>query len=170
VYWDRIARKVEREQRFARDAMDRDVPLLAICYGAQLLTTALGGTVERSATREIGWHHIGSRHPAIPDGPWMQWHGDVCRLPETDTTGRPVELLAANDVGPQAFRCGRALATEFHPEVTTDVVRRWTAVAHKMLDRIGLSADELLTQCVTLEPVARAQTFALVDWFLEEFT
>jgi GMP synthase-like glutamine amidotransferase len=170
VYWDRIADHVKREQQFALDAMDGDVAILAICYGAQLLTTALGGTVVRSVTSEIGWHHVGTRHPSIPDGPWMQWHGDICVLPAVDRGGRAVEVLAANDIGPQAFRCGRALATEFHPEVTTDVVRRWAQTGERALARNALVADELIARSVALEPVARTHAFALVDWFCETFT
>jgi GMP synthase-like glutamine amidotransferase len=165
VYWDRIAPQVQREQQFVRRAMDRDVPVLAICYGAQLLATVLGGTVVRGATSEIGWHRIGTRHASIPDGPWMQWHRDVCVLPDADTAGRPVEVLATNDVGPQAFRCGHALATEFHPEVTTDVVRRWAAVAQRLLDRVGVNGDDLVAQTLALQDHARTQAYALVDWF-----
>jgi GMP synthase-like glutamine amidotransferase len=170
VYWDRVAPQVAREQRFVRDAMDHDVAVLAICYGAQLLTTALGGTVERSPTPEIGWHLVGTRHPSVPDGPWMQWHSDVCVLPAADQAGRSVEVLASNDVGPQAFRCGRAFATEFHPEATTDVVRRWAVAGERALARIGLAADELIARSVEVEGQARTQAFALVAWFCDEFT
>src|SRR5262249_19029733 len=33
---------------------DAGVPILGICYGMQLMTAALGGTVSRSAQREYG--------------------------------------------------------------------------------------------------------------------
>ena len=43
------------EAAFVRDVVGRNVPLLAVCFGAQVLSHALSGTVSRTATPEIGW-------------------------------------------------------------------------------------------------------------------
>lgn len=39
-----------------REAVERDMSVLGICLGAQLLAKALGGAVSRNPVREIGWH------------------------------------------------------------------------------------------------------------------
>ena len=58
----------------------RDIPLLAICFGAQVLSHALGGTVSRTDRPEIGWYELDA--PDVARGPWMEWHDDVFTVPE----------------------------------------------------------------------------------------
>ena len=53
VYWDHVADDVVRESQLVRNAADNDVPLLGICYGAQLMSHALGGSVEPAHRVEI---------------------------------------------------------------------------------------------------------------------
>ena len=96
--------------------------MFGICFGNQSMAHALGGTVVRSPVAEVGWHSVGTMHPdIIAEGPWMQWHYDVVTLPPG------AELMAANDVGPQAWRIDRMFCTQFHPEVTETVVHRWSS-------------------------------------------
>jgi anthranilate synthase component 2/putative glutamine amidotransferase len=49
----------EHERRLLMAALDRDLPVLGICRGAQLLTVALGGTVRQHLPGELG--HTGHR-------------------------------------------------------------------------------------------------------------
>jgi anthranilate synthase component 2/putative glutamine amidotransferase len=49
----------EHERRLLMAALDRDLPVLGICRGAQLLTVALGGTVRQHLPEELG--HTGHR-------------------------------------------------------------------------------------------------------------
>ena len=46
------------EVEIIREAVDRNMSVLGICLGAQLLAKALGGQVARNATREIGWYDV----------------------------------------------------------------------------------------------------------------
>ncbi|HEY3735282.1 MAG TPA: gamma-glutamyl-gamma-aminobutyrate hydrolase family protein [Streptosporangiaceae bacterium] len=58
------------------------VPVLGICFGAQVLVAALGGRVVPAARKEIGWFRIDTLDPGlIPAGPWLEFHGDQCLLP-----------------------------------------------------------------------------------------
>ena len=46
------------EKQFVREAILRDIPVLGICLGAQLVASALGAAVYRNPTKEIGWFPI----------------------------------------------------------------------------------------------------------------
>jgi GMP synthase (glutamine-hydrolysing) len=52
--WPNLATEVG----LIREALDRDMSVLGICLGAQLLAKALGGEVVRNPAREIGWHDV----------------------------------------------------------------------------------------------------------------
>ena len=134
--------------------------MLGICFGAQMLSHALGGTVRRADAIELGWLTVESLHPAVPSGPWMQWHSDTFTLPPG------AELLARSPIGPQAFRLGRSLAVQFHPEVDTDMVTDWArADDGRDLVEAGIDAEALIerakVETTRSEPAARR----LVDWF-----
>ena len=55
VYRPETAELVEAEATLVRAVVAQDLPLLAICFGAQVLSHALGGTVSRLPAPEIGW-------------------------------------------------------------------------------------------------------------------
>jgi GMP synthase-like glutamine amidotransferase len=79
-----------------REAVDRDMSVLGICLGAQLLAKALGGSVSRNASREIGWHEIeltsaGAADPVLSTFAQrqkvFQWHEDGIKLPRQSIAG-----------------------------------------------------------------------------------
>ncbi|MGX1371739.1 GMP synthase-like glutamine amidotransferase [Streptomyces canus] len=151
------------ELALLRKAHHLGVPVLGICFGAQALATALGGSVEPAPRPEIGWTRIDSDDPAlIPGGPWFQWHYDRCTLPPG-----AVEL-ARNEVCPQAYLAGRSLGVQFHPEITTPVVHRYLALGgREQCVRHGVDPEELLAHTRTLESTARDNARHLTDAFLD---
>ena len=111
---------IAAELAWLRGADTAGVPVLGICFGAQALCAALGGRVEAMDRKEIGWTLVESAdHELIPAGPWLEFHGDRCRPPAA------AAVLARNDAGVQAFRLGRHLAFQFHPEVDGPQLKRW---------------------------------------------
>ncbi len=141
----------------------RAMPVLGICYGAQLLSHSLGGTVRPADRIEVGWCEVESCTPVIRSGPWMQWHSDTFTVPGG------AELLACSDVGPQAFRYGRSFAVQFHPEVDVEMVSAWiSADAGVELAEAGIDADELLEQTRAETPRSETDARALVGWFCEQ--
>lgn len=150
---------IDDELDWLRLAAGAGVPVLGICFGAQLLAAAFGGRVEPAPRTEIGWTMVDSFDPElISQGPWLQFHSDRCVVPEA------ARLLAANDVGPQAFAIGRNLAVQFHPEVDGAQLQRWyddggaEEVAHA-----GGDPDEIMAATVAEEPAARERAFAVVE-------
>lgn len=107
------------------DIMNLDVPVLAVCYGAQFLVAKNGGKVEKSIHREYGRANLTiSEHcellAGISDGSqvWMS-HGDtILEMPEQ------TQILAKTDTIPvAAFRFSEKeiYAVQFHPEVSHSV-------------------------------------------------
>jgi GMP synthase-like glutamine amidotransferase len=121
---------IKEAAELMREAVDRRVPVLGVCFGGQLLAWALDARVEKGPVRELGFEPI---HPTsgaagdplfsdLGDGDRaFQWHMDTFDLPAR------AELLATGDrVTNQAFRVGdRAWGTQFHFEVDRAEIELW---------------------------------------------
>jgi GMP synthase (glutamine-hydrolysing) len=106
------------------DAINSLVPVLGICYGAQLTTKNLGGTVEKSSSREYGRAQlidIEENHPLFADVSssevWMSHADTITKLPES------IRVIAKTDSIPiAAFEVENKknpwYGIQFHPEVT----------------------------------------------------
>lgn len=104
------------------DILKLNIPVLGVCYGMQLLTHHLGGTVRKSAIREYGLANLIIRTPGtlltgIPPASkvWAS-HGDtVERLPGGFTALAATEsgvIAAAEDIDRKLY------LIQFHPEVS----------------------------------------------------
>jgi GMP synthase-like glutamine amidotransferase len=165
VYWDHVAEPVQAEIAFLRAAHERGVPTFGICFGSQLLAVTHGGEVHRAPSAEIGWYDVTPLPggPSVLTGPWFQWHYDRWTPPPT------AELLATSPLANQAFRVGRTLAVQFHPEVTVGVISRWLAEGGAaVLEKMGVDRAGFLADSEARMAEVRGRTDALVDWFLAE--
>jgi len=151
--------QVAAEVAFVGEAVRRDVPVLGLCFGGQMLAKVLGGTIERAPAPELGWHAVETVDPAVvPAGPWLQWHFDAFTLPPG------AEQLAVSDAGVQAFAHGPHLGVQFHPESTIEIVRRWAQADRERLRALGIDDGEaLLERGRKHADDARAAAFDLFD-------
>ena len=111
------------------DALERRLPALGVCLGAQLLAIAAGGKVYPGAEGpEIGWAPVSlvvaeaEQDPLFRDLPSelpvLHWHGDTFDLPPGAT-----HLARSKAYPNQAFRAGpRAWGLQFHLEVDVPAV------------------------------------------------
>jgi len=167
VYWDHVAAPVTAEQDLLRRALAADLPVLGICFGAQQLSTVLGGVVTRAQSPEIGWHPVTpvpeTAHLApsvLFEGPWMQWHYDRFSVPPGAT------VIAQSPVGPQAIVCGRALGVQFHPEATESIVRTWSSdEGEDELAAVGMTRSGVLAETGRQVTGAEIRCDALIEWF-----
>lgn len=125
---------VAAEIDFLRAALDADVPVLGLCFGGQALAAAGGAQVRPAAPPEVGWLEIDSDEPAlVPAGPWLHFHYDQLSVPPDG------EELARSPAGPAAFRLGRSLGLQFHPEGTPEIADAWTLADTEQLLALGIS-------------------------------
>jgi GMP synthase (glutamine-hydrolysing) len=149
------------EVEIIREAVSRDMSVLGICLGAQLLANALGGSVIRNATREIGWYDValtsdGACDPVL--SPFasgqqvFQWHEDGIQLPPG-----AVHLASSDASHVQAFRYGEHIyGFQFHLEVNQSLIERWLTIPANQ--RI------LQDEAGRIDPdVVRAQTSKLIS-------
>jgi len=127
------------ESRIIREAINRDMKILGICLGCQMVAHCLGSEVYRGPEEEVGWHSIEltgdglkdplmrklAIHPRVEDF-WKKfkvfhWHGDTFDLPIG-----AVLLASSEQYKNQAFRYkNNVYAFQFHIEVTKEMIREW---------------------------------------------
>lgn len=118
------------EKELIRDALERDVPILGVCLGSQLLAEAAGASPDRMAEPEIGWYDIeitdaGASDPVIgplaPSVELFEWHHYCAPLPPgaVELARTPACLQAYRIEGKPAW------GLQFHAEVTRENLSRW---------------------------------------------
>ena len=129
--------------KLIESAMRRNLPVLGICLGAQLIAKTLGAAVYPNQEKEIGWYDVSPTGEAEKD-PLLaefqrtekifQWHGETFDIPKS-TIHLAFSSLCAN----QAFRYGtNVYGLQFHLEVDELMIHRWLRVAENKKEIIAL--------------------------------
>jgi len=130
---------VRAETDWIEVPLREDKPFFGICLGAQMLARKLGAKVDvhPEGLVEVGYYPL----RATPEGAKLldwpdhiyQWHREGFELPHGAVR------LAESDTFPnQAIQYGRsAFGVQFHPELTTQMVYRWTTRGHERLTLPG---------------------------------
>jgi GMP synthase-like glutamine amidotransferase len=161
---DVIGSWIGRELTMLRAAHAAGVPVFGICFGVQAAATAIGGSVEKAPSWEVGWYGYDTSLPdVIGTGSWFTWHGDRFLLPPD------VPALATTPLCNQSFRSGRSAGVQFHPEVTREIVADWASkCSPAYFAAKGTSAEELLSGFDSVGADVAKRATVLFDWFLDE--
>lgn len=122
---------LRKEKLWIGRLIERGIPCLGVCLGAQLIARALGKRVYKAPKPEIGWQEVTLTAEAMKDPLFstvnastlrvLQWHEDTFDLPEG-----AVLLASGSEVPHQAYRYGdRAYGLQFHVEVNRSMLEDW---------------------------------------------
>lgn len=137
---------IHQEHAYLRRAMALAKPVLGICLGAQIMATALGGTVKPTGGYQFGLRKLdvtaaGDADPvfgqlAIPLAPTL--HGECFSIPHGATRLAEAHMLCRDGSYRRinmAFRYGNAYGFQFEPQLTLAELEVWNR---------GLSGDYAL--------------------------
>lgn len=154
---DRAALQAEIDALAA--AVADDVPLLAICLGAQLLAVATGGRAfAGDSGLEAGLIEVSSNAAQPPSGRYLSFHSDSMEPPPG------AELLAKSDRYLQAWRHRSALAVQFHPELDVAGFEAVLDVEEDKLTRFGVDVAALRDEITAPQPSPTAGERLIDTW------
>jgi len=130
VYEAERYKHIKIEMKLIEEALKKNIPILGICLGAQMLAHVLGANVKQSTEKEIGWYDItltneGQKDPIFSHfqkrEKLFQLHGDTFDIPKS-----AVHLASSDLLPSQAFRYGeKVYGMQFHLEVDQAMIHRW---------------------------------------------
>ncbi|MGZ6620681.1 MAG: type 1 glutamine amidotransferase [Solirubrobacteraceae bacterium] len=156
---DETSKHLAAERQLISDAVGRGLPVLGVCFGAQLLAVALGGGVVKDGVLEVGMGAatltaagcadpvLGSDTEALEV---LHWHRHSYTLPPG-----AVRLATSNRCAEQAFRVAdNVYGLQFHVEINSELA--------------GRIADEMPDGALESAAVARASAWGstVLDRFL----
>lgn len=144
---------IHREHDLIRDAAAQEIPMLGICFGSQILASALCGRdqVFRRTTCEIGYKDLAVTADARQDAlaaDWgdqvhmFVWHNDEVRHDHPDMV-----ILAASDECPNQVwrhRSAAAWGIQGHPEITRAQAPVWFTENRARMEADGADIDVLI--------------------------
>lgn len=143
------------EHAFICRVAERRLPTLGVCFGCQILASALcgGDRVFRRQSCHVGYLPLTvtceGKDAALTRNlpatfPLLVWHNDEIRAPHPE-----LRLLATATAAPTQVWQYRDLpiwGIQGHPEVTPDNATAWLGRARERLERDGADVDRLASQ------------------------
>ena len=159
------------ETELMAQALERDIPVLGMCLGAQLLAVATGGRVRAAGHMNAGWPDLellpaGHSDPVFGGFPArlpvLKWHEDIIDLPPG-----AVELATTPGPGAALFRVGsRGWGSQAHVELTPAMLDGWLTdpadiaeienAGHDIAGFRAASGGHLEAQMAAARPMFRA--------------
>ncbi len=143
---------MDAELTFLKKAHEAELPVVGICFGAQLIAHALGGVVAPMEKPEwgmetISFNHLGQTDPVLAglpwDGPWFASHcHEITELPQD-----AVCLGSSKACNNHIFRAGiRTFGFQFHPETDREGIITYAASQSETLKKAAQSMQNLEKQ------------------------
>ena len=142
---------IHQELKLIRKAVNEGLPVLGHCLGGQLISKALGGSVEQNPAKEIGWHEVEKVNSPVAQE-WLgslpqqfevfHWHGETFSIPPGAT-----RILQSHLCTNQAFVINNTLALQCHVEMLPDMIVEWAQLyEHELNTNLsGVQSAEEMT-------------------------
>lgn len=162
---------ITKEKKWLAQRLSAQTPTLGVCFGAQIMASALGSKVYAGPEVELGFKQVeptaeGASSPVrfFANVPVMQWHGDTFELPTGAT-----RLASSETYANQAYALGNwGLAVQFHPEMTPEMHTTWIDDGSRTLEKLGVAAESLEEENELFnQPMAEASA-AMLHEFLDQ--
>ena len=129
---------LQEEQKLIKKNVEKEIPVLGICLGSQLIAKTFGGKVYSGPKKEIGFYNdlkvdtdssffSGFQNPFTV----FHWHGDTFDLPDG-----AIRLASSEHYQNQAFQYKSAIGLQFHLEVNEEMVNLWLDNTEEKLKEI----------------------------------
>ncbi len=129
---------LKAEQQLIENCVEKNIPVLGICLGSQLIAKTFGANVYSGPLKEIGFYNdlkihnntsffSGFKNPFTV----FHWHGDTFDLPEN-----AVRLASSEHYLNQAFQYKSAVGLQFHLEINEEMVNLWLDNTEEQLQKI----------------------------------
>ena len=174
---------LRQERAYLKTAVERDIPIFAVCLGAQLLAVALGGAVEPTGGYQFGLRRIaitaaGHADPVfgqltVPLAPTL--HGECFSIPEGAVKLAEGYMLRRDGSYRRinmAYRYGSCYGFQFEPQLTLAELHVWNRELfddYKLMgDRFDPQeeADRNLREFIRYASIHEAQMARLMRAFL----
>lgn len=131
---------LKQEMKLIQDSVKKDIPVLGICLGSQLVAKAFGARVYKGPRKEIGFYEDvefdnsiqsslfnGMKSPSLV----FHWHGDTFDLPKN-----AIRLAHSTNYQNQAIKIGSAVGIQFHLEVDEPTIKLWLEKSREELSNV----------------------------------
>ena len=129
---------LQAEQHLIKNCVEKNIPVLGICLGSQLIAKTFGAKVYRGPKTEIGFYDDlkisnDSEFFSNFENPFtvFHWHADTFDLPED-----AIRLASSEHYPNQAFQYKSAIGLQFHLEVNEEMVNLWLDNTEEKLKKI----------------------------------
>ncbi|MEO2220329.1 MAG: type 1 glutamine amidotransferase [Nitrosopumilus sp.] len=127
------------EQQLIKNSVEKNIPVLGICLGSQLIAKTFGAKIYSGPKKEIGFYNdlkissdstffSGFQNPFTV----FHWHGDTFDLPQG-----ALRLASSEHYLNQAFQYKSAIGLQFHLEVNEEMVNLWLDNTKEKLQKIS---------------------------------
>jgi GMP synthase-like glutamine amidotransferase len=145
---------MQPELDYLREAHRRQLAVVGICLGHQMVAAALGGEVGPATKPEVGFARVSTGVPGQTDTilsgiAWATWQFQVHAQEVKKVPPDATVLQSSADCKVQCFRAGlRTYGFQYHFECTRADIEEFArdAFTEKLLQQNGLSAGELRAQ------------------------
>lgn len=155
---------IKQEYELVSSLLDKKIPMLGVCFGAQLIAKILGGKVVKAPAKEVGWAPVYLQTNIIPNVPEkalvLHWHEDMFEIPEK------AQLLFSSDhVKNQGYIYqNNVIGLQFHFEPLDDNVKEIVVNDYPYINGsvLNQTKDEIIQRRVPKEN--RDIIFKLLDY------